>query len=148
MQAEGDTEVVPVDSATLRAQRAFLPGRYRATVYGEGFRWLVRDVEIAAGETATLRGTLRAVVRVILRFHMPPGEQGAAFELRDAAGEVLLEAELEAGLAFSDRYPFLGRGRFRVDAKGASGRAYFGEFAVDSLERCDAPVEIRVVPVR
>ena len=59
-----------------------------------------------------------------------------------------LAAELEPGVAFTDWYPFLDRGRFRVDVKGASGRTYFAEFGIDSLERSDAPVEVRVLPVR
>lgn len=148
LEADGSTDIVPVDRRSLRAQRDLLPRTYSATVYGTGFRSFSEDLVIAAGATTELRGTLRAAVRVILRFHMPAGEQGATFEVRDARGALAFDTELEKGLAFTDWYPHLDRGRFDVLARGASGKAYFGAFTVESLVRSVEPIEVRVEPMR
>jgi hypothetical protein len=122
-----------------------LPGRYQFTVYGTNFRWLRGSVEVVAGETVTVRGTLRPAVRVGLRFHMPKDEDGSSFEVRDAAGGLVIDTELEEGVGHADLWPFLDRGTFFVTASGASGRRYTTRFVVESLERRDESlIDIRV----
>jgi len=145
---QDDTHIVRLDPATLSGEKTVLPGRYRATVYGQGFRWLVEDVEVVTGQTATLRGTLRAAARFGLRLHKPTGERTATFVVRDGSGNVAFDAELDADTAFEDSWPFLDRGEFRVEATGASGRLYRAHFAVETLERRTAPLDVRVEPAR
>src|SRR5690606_9404424 len=102
----GTSGFVRVDRATLRGTRAMLPGRYRFTVYGKNFRWLRGSVEVVAGETLTVRGTLRPAVRVGLRFHRPKGEDGSSFDVRDATGELVIDTELGKGVGHTDLWPF------------------------------------------
>ncbi|MFY9342054.1 MAG: carboxypeptidase-like regulatory domain-containing protein, partial [Planctomycetota bacterium] len=76
MELEGgrSSDVVAIDVGTLRGEQRVLPGTYRVTIYGAGFRWLHQSLDVLPDATATVRGTLRAAVRVGLRVHRPPGE--------------------------------------------------------------------------
>ncbi|MBI5850963.1 MAG: carboxypeptidase regulatory-like domain-containing protein [Planctomycetes bacterium] len=143
----GGSDVVPLDLATLRGERRLVPGRYTATVYGTGFRWLTEAIEIRAGETTALRGTLRPAVRVGIRLHMPSGETRASFLIRDARDVLAFDAELD-GVASEDWWPFFDRGTFHVEATGGTGRRYATRFAVDSLEPSAELRELRVEPLR
>lgn len=149
LQIDGDasTDLAKIDPTTLRARRSLLPGRYRATVFGTGFRWLEEPIEIFVGETTRLRGTLRAAVRVGIRLVMPKDERRASFTIRDARGAVAFDAELE-DVASEDWWPFLDRGTFHVEALGGSGRRYATQFTVDSLQPGAGLRELRVEPVR
>lgn len=140
----GDSDIFTVDATTLTGSKAVLPGRYRAKVYGTGFRWLDHEVEVIAGQTATLRGTLRPAARFGLRLHKPAGELTATFVIRDAAGSRVFDTELDRGTAFEDNWPFLDRGTFEVEATGQSGRLYRARFTVDTLERQTIPHDVRV----
>lgn len=149
VDSANNTEILRIAEESLSGDRRFVPGSYEVTVYGDGFRWLRwRKVEVRPGETTTLRGTLRAAVKTGLRFHMPAGEDGATFEVRDARGELADEVELEAGVASEDWWPHLDRGRFTVTATGTSGRKYATEFTIETLERRETLINIRVEPVR
>ncbi|MBK8975911.1 MAG: carboxypeptidase regulatory-like domain-containing protein [Planctomycetes bacterium] len=148
IDAAGSSDIVRVDPATWTARRPCLPGSYDVTVYGTGFRWVRERVRIVAGDTETIRATLRPAVRVALRFHMPPGENGASFVVRDARGETAFDLELDAGLEFEEQWPFLDVGTFDVEATGASGRRYRFRFPVDSLERSEDRIDVCVEAVR
>lgn len=139
-----DSDIFSVDAATLTGAKAFLPGRYRATVYGTGFRWLVQEVEVVAGRTTKIEGTLRPAARFGLRLHRPAGESAVTFVVRDAAGSDVFNTELDPGSAFEDSWPFLDRGVFEVEATGKSGRLYRARFTVDTLERRTIPHDVRV----
>lgn len=143
----GESDIVPLDPTTLRGERRLLPGRYTATVFGTGFRWLTEEIEVRAGETTTLRGTLRPAVRVGIRLFMPPGETRASFAIRDARGALAFDADLD-GVASEDWWPFFDRGTFHVEATGGTGRRYATRFAVDSLEPNAVLRELRVEPLR
>ncbi len=142
--ALGDRDIFTVDATTLTGSKVILPGRYRAKVYGTGFRWLDHEIEVVAGQTATIRGTLRPAARFGLRLHMPADEITATFVIRDAAGNRVFDTELDRGTAFEDNWPFLDRGTFDVEATGKSGRLYRARFTVETLERRTIPHDVRV----
>ncbi len=144
----GDTDIFRVDTTTLTAAKSVLPGRYRAKVYGKGFRWLDQPIDVIAGQTTTIRGTLRAAARFGVRLHMPADERGAMFVIRDATNGIVFDTELDAGTEFKDSWPFLDRGSFEVEATGKSGRLYRARFTVETLERRTIPHDVRVEPVR
>ena len=147
IDGDGSTDLAKVDPTTLRAKRRLLPGRYKATVFGTGFRWLEEPIEIRVGETTNLRGTLRAAVRVGIRLVMPKDERRASFTIRDARGAIAFDAELE-DVASEDWWPFFDRGTFHVEAVGGSGRRYATQFTVDSLQPSVGLRELRAELVR
>src|SRR5690606_6469899 len=149
VEIEGSTssDIVSVDTASWTATSPCLPGRYAVTVYGTGFRSTHADVTVVAGEVVTVRSRLHPAVRTALRFHMPEGERGATFVVRDARGERAFATDLEAGQEFDELWPFLDVGAFEVEVEGASGRRYRFRFTVDSLERREDRVDVRLAPV-
>lgn len=147
VDGDGDSDIFKIDG-TLTGSRLLLPGRYRVVVYGTGFRWLEQDLEITAGQVATVRGELRPAVRVGLRFCMPDGERGAVFTITDGTGAVACRHELEDGVASEDLWPFFEIGSFDVAITGSSGRRYHTRFAVTSFEFSAEVRELRGELVR
>jgi hypothetical protein len=148
LEGAGGNVEFTLDRATLRGQQPMPPGRYRVKVHGPGFRWLDQTLEVEAGGTATVRGRLRAAVRVGLRFHVPLGERGVTLVIRDATGAVVFDAEIDPGSSHEDFWPFLERGTFQVESSGKSGRLYGARFTVEGAARTAIPIDLRVEPMR
>lgn len=140
------SDLVRVDRQTLSAAKLLRAGRYRARVFGRGFRTLERAIEIQDGAATELTGTLRPAVRFGLRVMKPTGERTARFVVRDSQGQEVLDTDLDAATSSEDWWPFLDRGVYRAEAIGASGRVYVAEFTVVDLAPRSTPLEVKVAP--
>lgn len=129
----GQTMGLRLDAAG-RGEMPVLPGTWRVTVYGTGFRWPATTIVVTAGETARRSFVLRPAVRVPIRVFAVADDAPLVGRMLAADGSEVLDFELEPGQEHDDWMPWLDVGRFRFTAAGASGARYTAELVVDSLD--------------
>jgi hypothetical protein len=126
-----------------RSQLALLPGTYELTIFGEGFVWQRRSIELQSGRPLELTIRLEPAVRRKLYFELPPGESECRYEILDPRGELLHDWEYDRDDLDRELQPFFGIGRHHVRATGGSGRVYTDSFTVESLQPDPAGIRIR-----
>ncbi len=129
-------------------RRLTLPGRYRLTLYGEGFRSIVQQVDVRADEVLRLTPTLPAAVRVPLRISLPDGEDSFVFEVLADDGTSVLDGEVTAVRTNHDALPALSVGTYTIDGAGSSGQRYVTNFDVESLAPSKVLLQPKLRPTR
>jgi len=123
------------------------PGRYVVRETALTWRARAQEVEVRAGETATVELELEPACERLLRLHVLPDDPSTHVHLRvlDAAGNVVEDDELayHRARAFYRGVDGLVRGTYRVEARAASGRIVRAEFAVDALDEAP-PIDLEL----
>jgi len=124
------------------------PGRYVVRETSLTWRALAREVEVRAGETATVELELEPSSERVLRMHVLPDDPSTHVHLRvlDAAGGVVEEDEhsYRKDDHFTTGVDGLTPGVYRVDARAASGRIARAEFTVEDLDATAPPLDLEL----